>query len=331
VTSWHSYPSIYNLGHRYIKDLFTVPVDIEEKVDGSQFSFGLFDESYDVGCDERGHYGFTVETTRLRVRSKGVEFPIEAPPAMFKKACETVQRLHAEGMLRLGWTYRGEVLQKPKHNALQYDRTPVGNIILFDINPGEEHYLTYQEKVDEASRLGLEVVPLLYQGRVNSADELRVFLNETKPRLGSEFGIEGIVIKPTNHDLFGIDKKLMMGKFVREEFKEVHKEAWTRGGEHRNFTSRDILDRLGDQYRTQQRWHKAIQHVRERGQLTDSPKDIGLLMKEVPEDILKECKEEILEALLQWAMRDLRKSWCRGLAEFYKEELLKKQFEGEAA
>ena len=32
--SWHSYPSIYNLGHVAIKELFTVPVSVEEKIDG---------------------------------------------------------------------------------------------------------------------------------------------------------------------------------------------------------------------------------------------------------------------------------------------------------
>jgi len=33
-----SYPSIYNLGHRYLGDLLDGPVVVEEKVDGSQFS-----------------------------------------------------------------------------------------------------------------------------------------------------------------------------------------------------------------------------------------------------------------------------------------------------
>lgn len=36
--SWHSYPSIYALGHRAIVDLLKGPVFIEEKIDGSQFS-----------------------------------------------------------------------------------------------------------------------------------------------------------------------------------------------------------------------------------------------------------------------------------------------------
>ncbi len=36
MTSWHSYPQIFVLGHRYIKDLLTLSVLAEEKVDGNQ-------------------------------------------------------------------------------------------------------------------------------------------------------------------------------------------------------------------------------------------------------------------------------------------------------
>lgn len=42
--SWHSYPSTFALGHRAIADLLLDPVLVEEKVDGSQFSFGVFEQ-----------------------------------------------------------------------------------------------------------------------------------------------------------------------------------------------------------------------------------------------------------------------------------------------
>lgn len=41
-SSWNSYPQIYALGHRYLEDLLKDPVLVEEKIDGSQFSFGRF-------------------------------------------------------------------------------------------------------------------------------------------------------------------------------------------------------------------------------------------------------------------------------------------------
>ena len=38
-----SYPKVYNLGHKAITDLLLDPIIVEEKVDGSQFSFGMID------------------------------------------------------------------------------------------------------------------------------------------------------------------------------------------------------------------------------------------------------------------------------------------------
>ncbi len=36
MNSWHSYPSIYNLGHREVAEILKSPVNVEEKIDGSQ-------------------------------------------------------------------------------------------------------------------------------------------------------------------------------------------------------------------------------------------------------------------------------------------------------
>ena len=138
MTSWHSYPSVFALGHKAIEELLLDPVLVEEKVDGSQFSFGRFDGE-------------------LRVRSKGKEMIPDAPEKMFQLAVDFVRTLD----LREGWTYRGEYLSKPKHNALNYDRVPNGNVILFDINTEEEGYLSYENKKSEASRIGIEISPFL--------------------------------------------------------------------------------------------------------------------------------------------------------------------------
>ncbi len=36
MDSWHSYPSIYALGHRAVKEILTTPVLVQEKMDISQ-------------------------------------------------------------------------------------------------------------------------------------------------------------------------------------------------------------------------------------------------------------------------------------------------------
>ena len=53
------------MGHKAIAELLKGPVYVEEKVDGSQFSFGV---------DENGE---------IRVRSKGCELVLDAPEKMF--------------------------------------------------------------------------------------------------------------------------------------------------------------------------------------------------------------------------------------------------------
>jgi len=297
-SSWHSYPSIFNLGHRAIVDLLKDPVLVEEKIDGSQFSFGRFDGE-------------------LKCKSKGATLNLEAPEKMFLKAVEVVKELP----LHDGWTYRAEYLAKPKHNVLAYDRVPKNFLIIFDINDVQESYLNYRFKDQEANRLGLETVPLLHNQKIESPDEFRALL-ETVSILGGQ-KIEGMVIK--NYSRFGQDKKVLMGKFVSEKYKEIHSAEWKKS----NPTGKDIIGLLSESYRTPARWQKAVQHLREAGKLENSPRDIGLLIREVWPDVEKECKEEIKEKLYAWASGHIRRGVIRGLPEWYKEQLMEKQFEEE--
>ena len=302
MNSWHSYPSIFAIGHRALAELLLDPVIVEEKVDGSQFSFGLFDEN-----------GERV----LRCRSKGAQLNVIAPEKMFTNAVDVVQSLD----LRVGWTYRAEYLKKPKHNALAYDRIPEKHLIVFDINSGHESYLSYEEKSTECARLGLEVVPLVFEGVIENVEHFRSMIDRVSALGGQK--VEGVVVK--NYRRFGPDKKVLMGKFVSEAFKEVHAAEWKTA----NPTRTDIVERLIDSLRTPARWQKAVQHLRERGQVEDSPRDIGFLIKETQADIEKECMELIAEKLAEWALPQIRRGVVRGLPEWYKDELMKRQFEKE--
>lgn len=327
MSSWSSYPSIFALGHKAIKGLLGVDVNVEEKVDGSQFSFGKFAPAMCKLCgflpeEHPADHPYTEDDEpEIKVRSKGAVMHLEAPESLFKEACHTVKTLAPE--LHLGWTYRGEVLKKPKHNALAYDRTPRSNIIIFDINTGPQEYLSYVEKKVECGRLGLEVVPLLFSGHMTSIESFRGFL-ATESILGGQ-KIEGVVVKPREYNLFGLDKKVLMGKFVSEAFKEVHRKAW---GES-NPTSKDIFTKIRDMYCTPARWQKAIIHLREQGLIQDDVRDIGQIIKVVPEDVLKEEEDSIKETLFKFAWPHIRRGLTYGLPDWYKEILLKRQFETE--
>lgn len=309
--AWHSPGSIFHLGHRAIKDLFNEEVQLQEKIDGSFFAFGLFPGAGDTNFSDAN------APLELKMRSKGAMMYAGAPPDMFKPAADTVTKI--QHLLKPGWQYRGETLCKPKHNALAYDRVPKGNVILFDIATDEETYLPYAELKAEGDRLGLEVVPQLFVGRITEATELRKFLENTSILGGQK--IEGIVAKPLT-PIYGTDKKLLMAKLVSEAYKEVHAAAW---GES-NPTSGDILQRLAVKYTTQTRWDKAIIHLREKGILEDSPRDIPLLMAEVPDDVEKECQDLIKTDLYKWAWPHLRRMLIRKLPEYYKEKLMERQF-----
>ena len=322
MSSWTSYPSSFNLGHRAVRTLLDYPHVVEEKVDGSQFSFGMF------RADD-GDLGPDYET---RVRSKGAIMVTEAPEKMFNKAVETAKRICSPEAIAAGvgahpgWTYRCEYLAKPKHNTLAYDRHPVGHLIGFDVSTGDQEWLDPLEKLREFQRIGLECVPMLARGGGDtsaiSMAQLRDILDTTRSVLGGQL-IEGVVIKPFRCEVYGPDHKTLIGKFVSERFKEAHREAWKVTSPQAG----DVLDQLTARYKVTGRWMKAVQHLRDAGALEDSPRDIPKLLAEVQKDLGQEEKEEIQRLLWKWAWPHISRNVTRGLPEWYKEELLRLQFE----
>lgn len=303
-SSWHSYPSVYSLGHvaldKLFGDSFNEPVLIQEKVDGSQISFGSF----------KGE---------LRIRSKKAIIYPNAPEKLFAPGVEYIKYLHKQNLLKDGVTYRCEYLSKPKHNVLAYNRIPKNYLALFDANINEEDYVTDIHLLIIAKELNIDVVPVMYYGCVSSYEFFQQFL-ECESFLGGQ-KVEGIVIK--NYARFGPDKKVLMGKFVSEKFKETHAKIWSKS----DSSEKNFIKQLGQEYQTEARWNKALLHLREEGLIKDELQDIGLLIKEVPLDIEKECKQEIMEKLYNHFSKQLKRSWVRGLPEWYKNKLVHQQFE----
>ena len=292
----YSYPSVYAIGHKAISDIFRSEVIIEEKIDGSQFSFGVLEGE-------------------LMCRSKGKQLILDAPERMFEKAVKIVRDVS----LKPNYIYRCEYLQKLKHNTLNYSRIPINNLIVFDISTGIENYLSPEQKSEEAKRIGLECVPILYQGIVDDFSTFNSFL-EAESILGGT-KVEGIVVK--NYSLFTTEKKVAMGKYVSEAFKEVHGKEW----KTRNPSGKDIIQNIIEKYKTPARWNKAIQHLRDSGELEQSPRDIGRLIKEIPNDVLKECEDEIKEILFKYYWQQIRRGIIAGFPEWYKQELTQLAFE----
>lgn len=317
------YPKIWNLGNDHICELFSGPVEITEKVDGSQFGFGI--DSHD----------------ELMFRSKGCELFTKEQNGMFATAITQIEQrkellMHlrknyalSSGNPDISLYFYGEYLNKPKHNVLKYDRTPNGNIILFGVKIGENFEYNYEVMRGIATFLDLETVPLIHSGLFDGGyEKMKEIITTTQSALGGTI-IEGIVIKNyTQICSIGAGTDPQFGKYVREDFKEaLHKEWGTISG-------KNSLQEFIDGFRAEPRWLKAVQHLQERGELENSPRDIGKLIIEVKRDITEECtdpncKGQIENFLKKYFLPDIYRRACAGLPEWYKDQLMKKQFEGD--
>lgn len=293
-----AFPKIFALGTNYIKDIFKEPVEITEKVDGSQFVFGKV----------RGD---------LYMRSKGAVLYAENPEKMFSHAIDYVSQI--QSCLPEGIIFYCEYLKNPKHNTLTYGRVPKNHLVLFGACNEYGEYLT--NHADYASILNIEPIPVFYTGTIDSPEQIQKFMERESVLGGSN--IEGVVIKNYSRSflLGGQPIPLMMGKFVTESFKETHRERWSAeeksSGKWASFLT---------SFRTEARWNKAIQHLRDSGKLEWTPRDIGSLIKEIQSDLANEEMESIKSYLWNENKREILSSATRGFPEWYKEQLLKSSF-----
>jgi hypothetical protein len=291
-----SYSSPLAVGHRHLEKLFDGPVVVQEKVDGSQISFGLVDGA-------------------LEMRSRGVMLNLaDANGGMFNAAIAAVARVRDK--LVPGYVYRGEYLAKPKHNTLAYDRVPLNHIALFDIedtNAGSAYFLDPKTVATYAEILGFDVVPTYFEGVLEGPNDDGLSIDRVSFLGGQQ--IEGVVIK--NYAHLTPDKKVTIGKIVSEKFKEVHRGAWRAA----NPTRGDVVESLIAGLSTPARFAKAVQHLREAGTLVNAPQDIGNLIVEVQADLKKECGDEIAGALVAHFMPKILRGVVRGVPDWYKAEL----------
>lgn len=295
-----AFPKIFTIGQDYILDIFKEPVEVTEKIDGSQFDFGKVNGE-------------------LCMRSKGKELFRDAPEKMFDKAVEYV--LSIGGLIPDNTIFYAEYLKTPKHNVLCYERTPKNNLILFGMSNTSATFCDVSVLSTQGERLGLECVPVLYKGMIESMEQLSNLL-ETDSILGKT-KVEGVVCKNYYRQflLGGQPIPLMMGKFVSEAFKEKHKENWTSEN-----TGKGKWQSYCESFRTEARWQKAIQHLHDNGELQNAPQDIGRLLKEIHLDIETEYKEEIKAFLWREFAPELKRKAIAGFPEWYKEQLAKQSF-----
>ena len=292
---------IFTLGDRNTHGIFDDPVSVTEKVDGSQFNWGI---------DSK--YG-------LVMLSKGAEVRLGDGNKLFSPAAATVGDLAEKGKLVDGWSYHAETLAAPGHNTLTYERVPRGNLALYGVTREDGSTISAHEDLAAiADDLGIDVVPELFSGVIDQTEALAK-INEwlgTVSYLGKE-QIEGVVIKNYHKQLMlaGMFIPLIQAKYVSERFKERHPGAW-------KANNKTPIETVGEMVRTQARWDKAIQHLRESGNATDSVKDIGPLIKLLHQDMEEEDAEVIKNYLYASYIKDLKRVAVRGFPEWFKMRLV---------
>lgn len=292
----HSYPKIYTIGHKMIKEIFSSQVLVEEKIDGSQLSF-----MKDIDDN-------------LYFRSKNVDITLDAVPDLFQNAVNYL--ISIKDKIRPNLIYRGECLKTNKHNVLAYQRVPKHNFIGFDIENVLADFISdYSKKQELFSELDLETAPLLYEGNINSKEDLEQFLS-TSPLLGGD-KIEGVVVKNYNLSLY--DSGIMIGKYVADSFRESFKD---------NIVSKsNVYEKLINSLKTENRWRKAVQHLQEAGKLENSMRDIPRLLQEVYNDVIEEESDYIKEFLYKSFIAEIKRGVTKGLPEWYKNYLLENDYE----
>lgn len=261
---------------------------VQEKVDGSQFVFGINEDTGKFRAQTRRRNVLTMDDGHMGLAVANLQ--------------------PQEDKLNPNWVYFGECLTKRKHNRIAYSRIPRGFLVLFDIFDSESGvYIPRGRLEEEAASLGIEVVPELYSGPFSEMPTFEELLDRESFLEGHN--IEGVVIKDyTNKSFF---------KVVSQEFQEISQQKRVRTPKD----SDQYLDDLFDTYRTESRWHKAMQHLFEEGQLTGTMRDVGPLLKELSMDFEEECKPLLKDQLYNLFRKRAIKKVSQGFAEWYRTQI----------
>jgi len=295
------YPKVLTLGSYQTERALFGPVAVQEKVDGSQFRFW-------VNINGEIQYG-----------SHHRQIHVGENYGMFKEAVEYLESIKEKIKLYSPYTYFFcEYLQKPKQNCLKYDHIPMNNLILFDAFLNNQ-WCSYHDLNNIAYNLSIELIPQFYFGET-TVDKLRKYFDR-ESFLGGE-KIEGVVVKNYKEDIMiGGKLRPTFVKMVRPEFKEQHSK------EHKGH--KKTLEEWMGEFKTEARWQKAVQALQEEGKIEVSPRDIGPLFVQIHKDISEEEKDNISHYLYRHFIGEIMRRSTAGLADWYKEQLLKRLEDGQ--
>lgn len=275
MSEMKKYMSVVRLGHKTTENVLQPgdPIIIQEKLDGANGSFKL----------EEGEIVAFSRNERLTEQNNLQGF------------YEWTQTLDAN-QLRSDVVYFGEWLTKHKINYGDLTK----QFFLFDLYDIEkEKYIHFTEVKKEAERLGLNMIPVFYEGEYQSLEHLESFIGQTA--LGVKKG-EGIIVKNVDYqDVYG---KQLFVKLVIDAFKEVQR---IKKPKDPNFQSAEI--EAVQSVLTRARVEKWIYKLVDEGSLQANfgMQDMAMILKQITPRIVDDIMQEEGEQMASFDLKEIRK------------------------
>ena len=282
------YHSIVRYGHRSTREVLNRgdQIIIQEKVDGANASFAVVDG--ELKCWSRN-------------RELSMSNTLEGFYVWAKQNIEVDKLL--EGVVYFGeWTAQHKVVYEGY--AKQF--------FLYDIyNLHLEEYVSFSMVRDEAKRLGLNLIPVFFEGEFESFEQLMSYVGRTalNGKLGQEVSGEGIVVKNVDYrDRFG---KQMFVKLVVDKFAEVQMQKAPKDPK-KKFTPEELKVR---ECTTTPRVEKQLFKMIEEGLLDRDygVEDMGKILKHVSPLVAEDILKEEMDEFPHLTVKDVQTFMCKVL------------------
>lgn len=191
------------------------------------------------------------------------------------------------------YRFFGEWLTK---HTVKYPSDKYDKFYLFDIYDEEfKKYLCWQEVLDISKELGLETVPLFYEGIFKSWEDVYEYVGKTK--MGGDYG-EGIVLKSMTNLNSKNEKLPFYVKIVTEKFSEVKKQK-VKIVDLEKLKEYERIYAIAETIVTRNRIEKMLLKFVDNGELRKDwdEKDLGDISRILPIEIYKDCVKEEKETV----------------------------------
>lgn len=249
---------------------------VQEKIDGANFSICYDEETDSVAAFSRKN------PLNFKNNLRGAyEWSQKLDKDLVKEVLGNNKVLFGEWLVPHTVVYPKERY----HNAYFYD--------VYDLE--KEGYLPQNEVKDIVDRLNLVYVPVFYDGKFTSWEDVRKFAGRTE--LGGEFG-EGIVVKNQTR-LNDPNKELpFYTKIVIEKFSEHKKQ---RVADPKKLAERERVNAIVETIVTRARVEKILNKLIDEGIVAEDwdEHDMSTIAKNICKEVYNDCLKEEPETVEQ--------------------------------